>query len=443
MSGIAMPVTAMRTTSLVSLLFASFVVAMGFGIVLPILPFVVERFVENPDAVVISKHTGLLTGVFMFSIFLFAPLWGRASDRWGRRPIILAGLIGLAVSFAASSAADSLFRLYVGRFLDGAFASAVAPASMAFVADVAPSKEWRARRFAWIGMAITAGFFIGPILSSAVARVGLRGGIPAPVPSVELPFLFAALTALVAAAVVGFFVGRGPRRPIADPGITLSRKSQAGIAVRMIALAVLATATIGVMEVALTLRAKLQLGLDPLLVGFMFAECSFVMFVAQAVVFSPLVKPESTRWLIPVSVVVLSLGMAALPLISGYFVMIGIVGVIAAAAGVLAPTLAYWMSLLAGATQGTQLGILSAATSAGQAVGAAAAGLLLSSQLGGDALFLTLSAILLAAALWSVRLPWQLGATAAQSNAGKSDDGRTASAGKPPHLEVGGAHGSP
>lgn len=443
MSRIAVPVSAMRTTSLVSLLFASFVVAIGFGIVLPVLPFVVERFAENPNATNISTHTGLLTGVFMFAIFLFAPLWGRASDRWGRRPIILAGLIGLAASFAAGSTADSLFWLYVGRFLDGAFASAVAPASMALVADVAPTKEWRARRFAWIGMAVTAGFFIGPMLSGAVVRVGLRSGGPAPVPSAELPFLFAALTALIAAVVVGCFVERTRRRPIPEPGLAPNKKSQAGIAVRMIVLAVFATATIGVMEVALTLRAKLELGLDPFLVGVMFAECSLVMFVAQAVVFSPLVKPEATRWLIPVAVVLLSLGMAALPLMSGYIVLAGIVGVIAAAAGVLAPTLAYWLSLLAGATQGTQLGLLSAATSAGQAVGAAAAGLLLSSQLGGYALFLTLSAILLAAALWSVRLPWQLGATAAQSNAGKSDDGRTAPAGKPPHLEVGGAHGSP
>ncbi len=179
------------------------------------------------------------------------------------------------------------------------------------------------------------------------------------------------------------------------------------------------------------------------MIGVMFAECSFVMFVAQAVVFSPLVKPVATRWLIPVSVVVLSIGMVAFPLMSGYFVLIGIVGAIAAAAGVLAPTLAYWMSLLAGATQGTQLGILSAATSAGQAIGSAAAGLLLSTQLGGYTLFLTLSAILLAAAIWSARLPRQLAATAAQSTAAKSDDGRTVSAGKPPHLEVGGAHGSP
>ncbi len=438
MSEIAATVTAMRTTSLVSLLFASFVVAMGFGIVLPILPFVVVRFVENADATAVSRHTGLLTGVFMLAIFLFALLWGRASDRWGRRPIILAGLIGLAASSAASSAADSLFWLYIGRFLEGVFASAVAPASMALVADVAPSKEWRARRFAWIGMAITAGFFIGPMLSSGVARAGP----PAPVPSVELPFLLAALTALLAAAAVSCFVGRSPRRPIAEPGIVSGRRSQAGIAVRMIVLAVLATSTIGVMEVTLTLRAKLQLGLDPLLVGVMFAECSFVMFVAQAVVFSPLVKPEATRWLIPVSVVALSLGMAGLALVSGYYVLIGIVGVIAAAAGVLAPTLAYWMSLIAGATQGRQLGLLSAATSAGQAVGSTTAGLLFGTQLGGYALFFTLSAILFAAALWAARLPWQLVATPAQSSTAKYDEDQSDSLSKPPTLRVGGAHGS-
>ena len=214
------------------------------------------------------------------------------------------------------------------------------------------------------------------------------------------------------------------------------------MAIRMLVLAMLATATVGVLEVALTLRAKLELGLDPFLAGAMFAECSFVMFIAQAVVFSPLVKPEATRWLIPVAVVLLSLGMAVLPLISGYFAMVVIVGVIAAAAGVLAPTLAYWMSLVAGATQGTHLGRLSAVTAVGQGFGSAAAGLLIGVA-SGYAVFLALSAILFAAALWSIRLPRQLASTAAQSAAGKFDEGRNASAGKSPHLEVGGAHGSP
>lgn len=433
----------MRATSLATLLFAAFVVAMGFGIVLPVLPFVVERLAENPTAAIVSRHTGLLTGLFMFAIFLFAPLWGRASDKWGRRPIILAGLIGLAASLAAGSTADSLLWLYVGRFLDGVFASAVVPSSMALVADVAPSKEWRARRFAWIGMAITAGFFIAPVLSGAVARIGLREETPTPVPSVELPFLFTALIALAAAVLVGCFVGRTPPRPLAAPGTASTEASRAGMAVRMLVLAMLATATVGALEVALTLRAKLELGLDPFMAGVMFAECSFIMFVAQAVVFSPLVRPEATRWLIPVAVVLLSLGMAVLPLISGYLALMAIVGVVAAAAGVLAPTLAYWMSLVAGATQGTHLGRLSAVTAVGQGLGSAAAGLLLGSQIGAYTVFLALSAILLGAALWSVRLPWQLVATAAHSNAGKFDEGRTASAGKPPRLEVGGAHGSP
>ena len=438
-----MSVSPMRATSLATLLFAAFVVAMGFGIVLPVLPFVVERLAENPTAAIVSQHTGLLTGLFMFAIFLFAPLWGRASDKWGRRPIILAGLIGLAASLAAGSTADSLLWLYVGRFLDGVFASAVVPSSMALIADVAPSKEWRARRFAWIGMAITAGFFIAPVLSGAVARIGLREETPTPVPSVELPFLFTALIALAAAVLVGCFVGRTPPRPLAAPGTASTEASRAGMAMRMLVLAMLATATVGALEVALTLRAKLELGLDPFMAGVMFAECSFIMFVAQAVVFSPLVRPEATRWLIPVAVVLLSLGMAVLPLISGYFALMAIVGVIAAAAGVLAPTLAYWMSLMAGATQGRHLGRLSAVTSAGQGIGSAAAGLFLGSQFGAYAVFLALSAIMLAAALWSVRLPWQLVATTAQSAAGKLDEGRTASAGKSSRFEVGGAHGSP
>ncbi len=437
-----MSVPPMRAASLATLVVAAFVVAMGFGIVLPVLPFVVERLAENPTAAIVSRHTGLLTGLFMFAIFLFAPLWGRASDKWGRRPIILAGLVGLAASLAAGSTADSLLWLYVGRFLDGAFASAVVPSSMALIADVAPNKEWRARRFAWIGMAITGGFFIAPVLSGAVARIGLRGDTPTPIPSVELPFLFTALIALAAAVLVGCLVGRTPRRPLAAPGAASTEPSRAGVAMRMLVLAMLATATVGALEVALTLRAKLELGLDPFLAGAMFAECSFIMFAAQALVFSPLVRPEATRWLIPIAVILLALGMAFLPLIGGYFPIVVVVGIIAAAAGVLAPTLAYWMSLVAGASQGAHLGRLSAVTAVGQGLGSAAAGFLLGSQIGAYAVFLALSAILLGAALWSARMPWQLAAAAVQSNAG-TFEGRTASAGKPPHLEAGGAHGSP
>ena len=81
--------------TMAALMLAVFTVSMGFGIVLPLLPFLIERLLgAGGDAVQISRSTGLLTAIYTLALFLFAPLWGRISDLFGRRLILLAGLAG-------------------------------------------------------------------------------------------------------------------------------------------------------------------------------------------------------------------------------------------------------------------------------------------------------------------------------------------------------------
>ena len=75
--------------ALSALLLAMFAVSVGYSIVLPILPFLIEQLAGSTDATILSRHTGLLTGTYVLAIFLFAPLWGKLSDRRGRRPILL------------------------------------------------------------------------------------------------------------------------------------------------------------------------------------------------------------------------------------------------------------------------------------------------------------------------------------------------------------------
>ena len=77
--------------ALFALLLAMFAISVGYGIVLPILPFLIERLAGTADAATLSWHTGLITGTYILAIFLFAPLWGKVSDRWGRRPVLLHG----------------------------------------------------------------------------------------------------------------------------------------------------------------------------------------------------------------------------------------------------------------------------------------------------------------------------------------------------------------
>jgi MFS transporter, DHA1 family, multidrug resistance protein len=81
-----------------ALLLSVFTVSIGYGVLLPVLPVLVQKLTSATDATAAARHTGLLTGLYALSLFLFAPIWGRLSDRYGRRPFLLVGLIGFAAS---------------------------------------------------------------------------------------------------------------------------------------------------------------------------------------------------------------------------------------------------------------------------------------------------------------------------------------------------------
>ena len=100
-----------------AVLLAMFTITLGYGIALPILPLLIERDVAGVTAAALSRHTGFLTGAYIMAIFLFAPLWGRASDRWGRRPVMIIGLGGFALASIWMALASSISLLYSARFM--------------------------------------------------------------------------------------------------------------------------------------------------------------------------------------------------------------------------------------------------------------------------------------------------------------------------------------
>ena len=118
-------------------------------------------------------------------------------------------------------------------------------------------------------------------------------------------------------------------------------------------------------EVGLALRGKQELGLTPYQIALMFAECSLVMFVMQAIVFSPRFKPDTTRWLIAPALAVLAAGLFLVPRASDFALMLVVIGAVAASAGILSPILTYWISAKAGSAQGWELGRQTAAASLG------------------------------------------------------------------------------
>jgi predicted MFS family arabinose efflux permease len=137
----------------------------------------------------------------------------------------------------------------------------------------------------------------------------------------------------------------------------------------------------------------------------MFTECSLVMLVAQAIVFSPLIKPDMTRWFITPSLLILAFGLAAVPFAtSNISVALG-VALVASSAGILSPIATYWISLGASGTQGAELGRQTAAASLGQAVGSAAGGLLFGAVLLPNASFIVTAAVVLASVAVTIGIP--------------------------------------
>lgn len=114
------------------LLMASvFTVYIGYGIVLPVLPFLLEEMLQDSTRFSVAWHTGMIAGIYMLALFAFAPLWGRVSDRIGRRPVILVGLGGCVLALASFGLATNLWQAYLARACGGALVSAVLPVSLA------------------------------------------------------------------------------------------------------------------------------------------------------------------------------------------------------------------------------------------------------------------------------------------------------------------------
>jgi MFS family permease len=386
-----------------ALMAALFAVTVGYGVILPVLPFSIRELVEPGDSAAISRHTGLLSGTYTLALFFFAPLWGRVSDRLGRRPLILCGLTGFALTLALFGLVSRLPLLYLTRFFNGAFAAAVTPAAYALIGDLAPSRAIRAHQFALLNVAAAAGFIVGPLLGGLVVAVAdtyapwlAQIGVPA-------PFLVTAALALLSVPIVGRLLPNAARRNRARAAMAPLGDHRA-VRVRLLAIALATAAAVGAFEVGLSLHGQM-LGLDSYRIGMMFMECSVVMFIVQGVVFSPFVKVEATRWFVVPSLAALAVGLVMVPFVEGYPPLILAVALVAASAGILSPIVTYWISLGADDRQGAELGLQTAAASLGQALGSAVGGLFFNVAIVPGASFIIPAVIVLAVLAPAYGLP--------------------------------------
>ncbi len=148
---------------------AVFIDLLGFGIIIPILPYFVVDTLHGTEL-----EYGAILAIYSLTQFVFSPFWGRLSDRIGRRPVVLLGLFGSSISFSVFGISDTIPELFFARFLAGFFTAASLPTARAFIADISPPEK-RTARMGLIGAAFGLGFTFGPAIGSATSRIILPG----------------------------------------------------------------------------------------------------------------------------------------------------------------------------------------------------------------------------------------------------------------------------
>ena len=181
--------------ALVVLFLVTMIDMIGFGIVIPFLTYLVEDLATDQDITSIGIWVGLLMTSYSAAQFLFSPIWGGLSDRIGRRPVLMIGLVGNTVFFTMFGLANTLVMALVARFLAGVFNGNIAVAR-AYIGDVSTPKQL-ATRMGLIGAAFGLGFTIGPFLGGELSSPAERWGIFADTIFESYPYLLPCILASV------------------------------------------------------------------------------------------------------------------------------------------------------------------------------------------------------------------------------------------------------
>jgi DHA1 family multidrug resistance protein-like MFS transporter len=383
----------------------------GLGITMPVLPFYVERLAlaEGATRQSVVIHVGLLTGVYALMQLIFAPLWGRWSDRIGRRPLILIGIAGYVVAQVLFGLATSLWLLYAARIFGGVLSSATLPVSAAYVADMTTQKE-RSRGMAWLGTAVSLGVVVGVALGGLLSRRDLHFNWSAghfKADSFSIPFFAAALLGLLTLlAAMRWLPESMPKTSAQDmnPATGTSKKTKADWRTLVKTLSPLLALTLAgqfaltIFEGTFALFAQAKFAFGPAKVGYVFVVCGLVMTVFQAGAVGFLAGRVSEIYQIGAGLGLMGTGIALLATARTTFLVFAFVALLALGMAFIAPNLAALISKRGGEQHaGASLGIQNAANSLGQAGGPLLGGVLFIWQI--NAPYLFSGAVLLALAL--------------------------------------------
>jgi MFS transporter, DHA1 family, tetracycline resistance protein len=335
-----------------------FIDLLGFGIVLPLLPTYAATFGVSPAAI------GLLVTSFSLLQLVAVPVWGGLSDRFGRRPVLIVGLVGSTASYLMFAFAHTYWILLVSRIVAGAMGATVGVAQ-AYIADVT-TPERRAHAMGLLGAAFAMGFILGPaiggILSAhSYASAGLVAG---------------GLCAANAVAALAWL----PETPQHRAAKSRERVRLAPLAAPFAA-TLLLTAGWAVIHVTLPLFGRDVLHDTPRRMGMLFAFMGVVSAIVQGGVVGRLAPRVGERQLAATGALLLGVGLALVPRVAGTGWLLPVLAMLTAGSALAGPSIYAVVSRSVTASQqGAALGITQTASTLGRIVGPTVAGFLIGAR---------------------------------------------------------------
>lgn len=382
-----------------------FIDLMGFGIVVPVLAFSAKEYGVD------GMTLGLILGSFSLMQFLFSPIWGRLSDRIGRRPVLMASLFGNVLGFITFAFASNVAMLFASRILCGVAAASISTAQ-AYVAD-STDDTGRAKGMAIIGMAFGLGLVLGPPIGGLLSSAGISLQLPAPL----LPGAVAALLSATALLLATFALPESnPRKPRGggrwSPIDTDSWKvffQSRGLRLAGLSLAVL-MCTLASLAPILVLVGRDRFGLSAKEVGYLFGLMGVIVVVLQLTVIDRITRRVGDIGAALAGAGSLMLGLLLVPWTQDTRMLIVATCLMGVGQGLCNPTLSAYISKIAPPTErGGILGVTSSLTALARVIGPALAGLAYDSLRTPGALFsqaiIVTIAIVLAVRLMSMPSP--------------------------------------
>jgi MFS transporter, DHA1 family, tetracycline resistance protein len=356
----------MRRTSLLVLFLIVFIDLIGFGMVIPFLSFYAREYGASGVAV------GAVVGVYSIMQFFFAPIWGRLSDRIGRRPVILISVTASCLGYLLFAFARSYVLLFASRVIAGAGGANVGTAQ-AYIADTTTAEN-RAKGMGLIGAAFGMGFILGPPLSGVLSHIGVQHHLAGNL----LPGLVAAGLSFSALTVAAFVLGeskppdltvRSGLPPQFDRRVWAELGHRHMLATIMATLFLMLLAVAG-METSVTLHAKDRFHFTQLDLAYFFLFMGIIVAVIQGGLIGRLAKRVGERTLVAIGTASYTFGLVLVPSIWRVPLLYVVAFFVSIGTGLCYPSLTSMVTKASPASEhGSMLGIATAVGSLARFVG--------------------------------------------------------------------------